>query len=133
MLKKSKSKRKYWITKLDKLVSLIVREKAGWKCERCNKQYVPPTKALHCSHYFSRRHIGTRFSLLNLCALCYGCHKRWEGMKQDEYRDFMIERIGEDVLDMLEDLKNSVIKVSDEDLEIIHTSFLDIRSSTILP
>lgn len=126
--KKTKSKRKYWIKKIDKLVSLIVRERAGWKCERCGTQYTPPTKALHCSHYFSRRHIGTRFVTLNLCALCYGCHKRWEGMKQDEYKEFMIERIGEDALKMLEDVKNTTFKVTDEDLEIIHTNLLD-RSS----
>lgn len=119
---KTKSKRKYWITKLDKLVSLIVRERAGWKCERCFKQYAPPTKALHCSHYFSRRHMGTRFDLNNLCALCYGCHKRWEGMKQDEYREFMIKRIGIVKLDALENLKNGTTKITDVELEELYNT-----------
>ena len=49
-------------------------------------------------------------------------------MKQDEYKEFMIERIGEDALKMLEDVKNTTFKVTDEDLEIIHTNLLD-RSS----
>jgi len=124
---KTKSKRKYWITKLDEIVSLIVREKAGWKCERCHKQYTPPTNALHCSHYFSRRHIGTRFDLLNLCALCYGCHKRWEGMKQDEYREFMVARIGQDKLFYLEGLKLSVTKKSENELEELYNEILIIR------
>lgn len=124
---KTKSKRKYWITKLDKLVSLIVREKAGWKCERCGTQYTPPTKALHCSHYFSRRHIGTRFDILNLCALCYGCHKRWEGMKQEEYREFMVARIGQDKLFYLEGLKLSATKKSENELEELYNEILIIR------
>lgn len=63
------------ITPADIWFSRCVRERAGWKCERCGKQYHPPTQALHCSHYEGRGNWATRFEPLNAISLCYGCHQ----------------------------------------------------------
>lgn len=62
-------------TPADMWFSRCVRERAGWTCERCHKQYTPPTQALHCSHYIGRGNWAVRFEPLNALALCYGCHQ----------------------------------------------------------
>lgn len=38
----------------------------------------------------------------NCDALCYGCHARWEGNKQGEYRDWKLQQLGVKVYDLLE-------------------------------
>lgn len=63
----------------DTVFSQCIRERAGWTCERCGKQYTPPTQALHCSHFHSRGKWGTRFDPDNAEALCYGCHSHMGG------------------------------------------------------
>ena len=62
-------------TPADKWFSRCIRERAGWKCERCGVQYTPPTGALHCSHVEGRGNWSVRFEPLNALALCYGCHR----------------------------------------------------------
>ena len=59
----------------DRKFSKMIRERAGWRCQRCGRQYVPPTNALHCAHNFTRRTKATRFDEFNALALCYGCHQ----------------------------------------------------------
>lgn len=62
-----------------------VRERDGWKCQGrtmyCKTEgrvFIPPTKALHASHFFGRRHRGTRWDLDNGDSQCATCH-RWFG------------------------------------------------------
>jgi len=73
-------------TAADRKFSLMIRERDNWTCQRCGKQYVPPTKALHCAHNHTRRcpvctsgskkqHVCTRLDEFNALALCYGCHQ----------------------------------------------------------
>lgn len=111
------------IKELDKLVSNKVRERAEWKCERCHKQYTPPTQGLHCSHYYSRRFLGTRWDLDNLMALCMGCHKLWEGDKQGEYTDVMKMRLDKKVFDLLRVKAYTVNKYSKQDIELLIRAF----------
>ena len=63
------------LTPADKWFSLCVRERVGWRCERCMKSYSPPTSALQCAHYFGRRNWATRFEPLNAFCLCFACHQ----------------------------------------------------------
>lgn len=83
------------ISKVDKLFSQYIRERDGWKCQRCGTYYQPPTMALHCSHFWGRSNKCTRFDTENCMTLCYGCHSRMEGNKQGEYRDIMLKRLGD--------------------------------------
>lgn len=83
------------ITTADRLFSLYIRSRDGWKCKRCGRYYEPPTNALQCSHYWGRASKGTRFEPDNCDALCYGCHSLWEGNKQGAYRDFKLKQLGE--------------------------------------
>jgi hypothetical protein len=112
--------RKYWIKKLDKLVSDMVRNRDNWTCVRCNKRYEPPTNALHCSHYFSRRFMGTRFDLNNLMALCYGCHRYVEGDKQGWYYAYMLKKLGQQNYDLLEYRARNVTRYSVFDLQMLY-------------
>jgi 5-methylcytosine-specific restriction endonuclease McrA len=63
------------ITPADKAFSREIRERDGWTCQRCGKRYVPPTKALHSAHNFTRRTGVVRVDPSNAMALCYGCHQ----------------------------------------------------------
>lgn len=74
--------------KADRLFSLWVRSRDG-KCVRCGSK-----KRLQNSHFWSRRRYTTRYSAENCDTLCAGCHKyHWEGEKQGDYRDYLINRI----------------------------------------
>ena len=64
--------------KLDRVFSKLVRERAGWRCERCGTQYEPHAQGLHCSHIFSRRCLALRWHPSNAVAHCYACHM-WYG------------------------------------------------------
>lgn len=88
---------KTWKTsRADQTFSLHVRERDG----RCLKCY--STNDLTCSHYWRRGHSATRFDLDNCITLCVWCHSEWENKKNNEYRDFMIQRLGKSKYEELE-------------------------------
>ena len=66
-------------TKWDKVFSDYIRERDGWKCQRCSRQYnkhSPSSKmGIHCSHFVGRANYKTRFEPANAMAICYGCHR----------------------------------------------------------
>lgn len=53
---------------------------------------------LTCSHFWVRQHSSTRYDPDNCVAVCWmPCHKyHWEKEKQGDYRNFMVNRLGED-------------------------------------
>lgn len=64
---------------LDHEFRWAVRERDGWKCQSqiigCKGLvYVPPTKALQCSHFWGCAARHTRWDLKNGDAQCGGCH-----------------------------------------------------------
>lgn len=61
-------------TPADVAFSLCVRERAGWKCQRCGGEHFKGGVGLHCSHHHRRGQWAVRFDPLNAEALCYGCH-----------------------------------------------------------
>lgn len=81
------------VTAADTAFSWCIRERAGWRCERCGTQYQPPTQALHCSHYHGRGKWSVRFDPDNAIAACYGCH-RILGSQPDEHRRLFEARLG---------------------------------------
>lgn len=54
---------------LDDAWSLLVKIKAGFKCEKC-----PKTTHLNSHHVFGRTNHATRWYIPNGCCLCAGCH-----------------------------------------------------------
>ena len=62
------------VSAADQWFSKCVRQRAGWKCERCGSDKSDNTRALSCSHVIGRAWLPTRFSPMNVTALCLGCH-----------------------------------------------------------
>ncbi len=101
--KKSKTVR---ISKVDKLFSDWIRERDGWKCQRCGKWYDKTDSyqrmGIHCSHFWGRSNKATRFDPQNAEALCYGCHRLWEGNKMGAYKELKIKQLGQEGYEALE-------------------------------
>jgi len=93
----------------DVIFSKYIRTRDGWKCQRCSKQYAPPTSALHCSHFWSRGNWSVRFDEENCEALCYGCHSYLGGNPTEHY-DHKLAKLGKEKLDALQQRRNTPLK-----------------------
>ena len=104
-------------TKLDRIFSLYIRERDGWRCRKCKTPYHSPTSSLQCAHIMGRRSKGTRWLPLNAIALCAGCHIHFTGQPLDFY-DWLKAEIGERSLDQLRFKSKQPTKFThaDEDL-----------------
>ena len=87
----------------DRWFSLCVRERAGWRCERCGTK-CPDDKrmGLHCSHFHGRGKWATRFDPMNCRALCYGCHS-YCGGNPDIHRAEMLAALGDGAYQILQE------------------------------
>ena len=90
----------------DREWSKYIRTRDNWTCQRCSKQYDPPTSALHCSHFWSRGNWSVRFDEDNTEALCYGCHS-YLGGNPVEFHKYYLEKLGQERFDALEKRKNT--------------------------
>ena len=90
----------------DREWSKYIRTRDMWTCQRCSKQYDPPTSALHCSHFWSRGNWSVRFDEDNTEALCYGCHS-YLGGNPVEFHKYYLEKLGQERFDALEQRKNT--------------------------
>lgn len=64
------------ILKADVLFSRLVRERAEWRCEKCQKFFPEGERqGLQCSHLIGRRNKAVRWHPLNAVAHCFYCHK----------------------------------------------------------
>lgn len=106
------------LDKADKLFSLYIRTRDKWTCQRCHKQYVPPTRALHCSHFQGRGKEATRFEPLNADSLCYGCHQYFTSHPAEHYA-WQVERKGQPTVDKLV-LQSNTYKKKDRKLEAMY-------------
>jgi len=97
---------------LDRVTSLLVRARDG-RCVTCGT-----TEDLQCSHYFKRTFLATRWNLQNCNAQC--ARENEEHNKNPfRYRKYMVSRIGEDGLDALFKLRNSVWRPTDDELRAL--------------
>jgi hypothetical protein len=88
------------IDKADKIFSQFIRTRDNWTCQRCKKQYEPPTSALHCSHFMGRGKESTRFDEENADALCYGCHQYFTSHPAEHYM-WQVDKKGQKTVDAL--------------------------------
>ena len=93
--KVKKTTRMAIIKKLDVLFSKQVRERDG-VCQYCKK-----SSTTYCHHIFSRRHMGTRWLMENAVSLCVYCHRFRAHGDPENFRDFIIGRIGQRKFDEL--------------------------------
>lgn len=96
--------------------SLCVRERAGWRCQSCGKEYTPwiaqngepANPGLHCSHYIGRANYATRFEPMNADAHCYGCHAKFEG-NPHTFQEWKREEIGTEKYEILIEKSNNLM------------------------
>jgi len=93
------------IKAVDSYFSRCIRERAGWKCERCGAQHQEKSQGLHCSHFHGRGKWATRFDPDNCFAICYGCHA-YLGGHPEEHRRFVEEKIGTGMVQILQERAN---------------------------
>jgi hypothetical protein len=106
------STRKGLKDELDRVTSLLVRARDG-RCVTCGT-----TESLQCSHYFKRSFLATRWNLQNCNAQC-AAHNELHNRVPWPYREYMVKRIGEQGLDELFALRNSVWRPSDDELRAL--------------
>ncbi len=110
----------------DTVFSKAIRTRDKWTCQRCETEYTPPTKALHCSHYFGRGRENTRFDPENCDALCHGCHQFWGSDDKEGYRNFKINQLGQVGFDALV-LRANMYKKKDRRMSLLQaTAYLKI-------
>lgn len=101
-------------TKADALFSDLIRELAGWQCERCKKEFEKPNMGLHCSHYHSRRNKSVRWDRENAASLCFACHRYFTENPHD-HAEFFIRRLGQARYDALS-IRAKIAQKADEKL-----------------
>lgn len=94
-MKRGKRMRGVRIDPADKLFSLWVRWRAGWKCERCGAQFDVGSQGLHCSHFWGRAREATRFDPENCVAHCHGCHAHLTA-NPELHREWKLKQLGEE-------------------------------------
>ena len=118
-LPKTKSRGKL-IKELDKCFSDYMKAKSNGKCSRCG--WI--RKNAGVSHYWSRKHIGTRWEIDNCDWLCWlPCHQTFEHEKQGEYMDFMLKKLGRAKMAKLKMRANTVTKFSTVDIMLMIKNF----------
>ena len=107
------------IDKRDTIFSKLIRTRDKWTCQRCGRKYEEGSQGLHCSHFFSRRHRGTRWSVENAAAHCMGCHA-YLGGNPIEFAEWIEAYLGRDRFSQLRMKAMKVTKFTKADLEWIY-------------
>ena len=105
--------------KLDGIFSRYIRYshadgRGNCSCFTCDK--VAPVAEMDCGHFVGRQHRATRWEEKNCHPQCRFCNRYCEGRK-DVYAVRLVEKYGPHILFELQELKNSVVKLTPADLE----------------
>lgn len=117
---KAKSSRSKKIDKLDRVFSEFIRKRDSkdgvFKCISCGK--IKPYAQADAGHYFSRRHLSTRFDEDNVHAECSYCN-RFNAEHLEYYRVNLIKKIGENAFNMLKIRSTMQSKLSEFEIEVL--------------
>ena len=105
--------------KRDAIFSLLVRERACWRCERCGKQFERGAQNLHCSHLFGRRHRTTRWHPSAAVSHCAACHF-YLTEHPIGFAEWVKNYLGEKRMNQMRLLSQAAAKFSKKDLESIY-------------
>lgn len=118
----------------DKLFSDYIRQRDGWNCRRCSKNFEHRTGQLHNSHFWGRGRMITRFDPENCIALCFHCHKfKMENEKQGEYKGLMVKWLGQDRYDALEKRANQEIIKREEAIKRFMVWYIPVMKDRDIP
>ena len=104
------------LRKTDRLFTRMVRIIYNFTCQKCGRVYLGDGDLhnLGVSHYYGRSRESTRFDLENVTLLCnLPCHHRWGGEERAEYKQYMIDRLGQAGFDLLTVRANTYQKKDD--------------------
>lgn len=112
------------VAKLDKVFSEYIRLRdsrafgfKAFKCISCGQ--IKPYAMADCGHYYSRRHMGTRWDEDNAHSECRFCN-RFNAEHLEYYREHLIKKIGQQRFDLLRVKSNNVCKYSAFELEELY-------------
>lgn len=108
----------------DTAFSKCVREAYDYTCVKCHAKHERGSLGLHCSHVFSRRHRTIRWCKENAKTLCFSCHQ-WFGGSPVESGVWVRQYLGDDVVDILIEKKESRVKVTKKDEKLIAAWYRD--------
>ena len=92
----------------DTWFSKCIRQRDGWTCQKCGKQYEwDKGRGLDCSHHMGRTRKSTRWDKLNASALCMGCH-RWFHSFPIEGAKWVEELLGTQLYQVLQEKANNI-------------------------
>ena len=92
----------------DTWFSKCVRQRDGWTCQKCGKQYEwDKGRGLDCSHVFGRTRRSTRWCKENAVAMCMGCHRWWHSFPAESGRWFA-DKVGMKKFELLLEKANTV-------------------------
>ena len=118
--KKPKKNKIDYKLRLDKVFSEFIRKRdtknGVFKCISCS-QFKPYDKA-DCGHYFSRRHLSTRFDEDNCHAECSYCN-RFKADHMENYRENLIKKIGQQRFDLLKIKAGTTSSMNDFDFQVL--------------
>ena len=98
--------------KLDILFAKYIKQRDKY-CQRCG------CPGGQTSHFWGRARRSVRYDSSNACLLCFGCHQYFHA-NPEEYRQFMLARLGEDEFNLLEGRMRQVGKVDTELLTLYY-------------
>ena len=106
----------------DTLWTKYMRIKYEFTCQKCQRIYSPDNTAalqnLGVAHYHKRDHENVRFDEDNTLLLCnIPCHRYFDEHR-GEFKDFMLNRLGQQLFDMLE-LRAHIYKKRDDRADAI--------------
>ncbi len=105
---------KVWSMKrADVEFSKWIRTQKGYTCEMCGFYEAPPSQRIQCSHYIGRSNKSTRYDPENCDVLCASCHHKMEDLKQYDYREWKINKMGQEAHDKLRLKGNGVLGEKD--------------------
>lgn len=105
-LKQDRAAKKRERLKQDKAWAEAVKERAGYRCERCGK-----SEHLNAHHAYGRRsHPSVRHDLENGVCLCAGCHLWWAHKEVLEFGDWFRKKLGKQRYEALRRRANEVAK-----------------------
>lgn len=122
-----RTERQKWIDKVDGVFSLYIRmrdsQKYGFRYFRCPTCHrILPFTDADCSHYYSRRHMGTRFDPDNCMAEC-AYDNRFNSEHLIEMGKTLEKTIGTEAFLQLKVKAHSVCKMDVEDLKRLYMYF----------
>jgi len=112
-----KFKKDKLIADCDRIISLIVRKRDGYICQRCGDK----KKQKDHAHFIGRTKWFIRWDAGNGLTLCRDCHQYLDNVNRPEFTDLMIDKFGQIHVNKLHLKKFNQIKLN-------HVSLIEIKA-----